>query len=90
MVIQEGGIKCIKNESKDSHNVTKGSILNQFRSFDLSINKESRKNASLFPQKHYITAFNINNNNKKCLLSSKSEWSLKDHVTLKTENWALP
>ncbi len=85
MVIQEGGIKCIKNESKDSHNVTKSYILNQFRSFELYIHK----NASLFPQKHYITAFNINNN-KKCFLSSKSEWSLNDHVTLKTENLALP
>ncbi len=46
MVIQEGGIKCIKNESKDSHNVTKSYILNQFRSFELYIHK----NASLFPQ----------------------------------------
>jgi len=30
------------------------------------------------------TVFNIDNNNKKkCFLSSKSEWILKDHVTLK-------
>ncbi len=53
MVIQEGGIKCIKNESKDSHNVTKGSILNQFRSFELYIHK----NASLFPQKTLYNCF---------------------------------
>lgn len=43
MVIQEGGINCIKNESRDIHNVTKMSILNQFRSFEISVHKESRK-----------------------------------------------
>ncbi len=39
-----------------------------------------------FPRKYYV--FNIDNN-KKSLLSTKSQRFTKDHVTLKTENSAL-
>ncbi len=61
------------------------SNLNKCCSFELSVHHIILKKWNMYFTNilNSATVFNIDNN-KKCLLSTKSECFLKDHVTLKT------
>ncbi len=55
-------------------------VTNSFISFELSIHQR----ISITVSTKILSSSAVHNNNKKCFLSTKSVWFLKDHVTLKT------